>query len=224
MHLINHLTHLDGLHSFICKFFTFSATRHFLVLSDMLFTKIACAAALTAVVYANPDPSPANSAATGSTGTTLTSNAVQSGSFNDGSDEIGSAEVGQAKSLTSQNNFINNCAGKTLTNGLQITAGSCNGISKWRRAIAQERGVNYQQRWVIFLRRLPWCLPSSHSQPLVEKLLLQTPPSIFPFKHPTWPPVPLRMLMQHITPLLNPYLEDRLLDTRTLLFKIWVTA
>jgi hypothetical protein len=96
----------------------------------MLFTKIACAAAITSVVYANPDPSPANAAASGSTGTTLSANAIQSGSFNDGSDEIGADEVGQALSLTSTNNFINNCAGKTLTNGLQITTGSCNGISK----------------------------------------------------------------------------------------------
>lgn len=109
----------------------------------MLFTKIACAAALTAVVYANPDPSPAN-AATGSTGTTLSANAIQSGSFNDGSDEIGSAEVGQALSLTSQNNFINNCAGKTLTNGLQITTGSCNGISKSCPASIQEKVTNWQ--------------------------------------------------------------------------------
>ena len=107
----------------------------------MLFTKIACAAALTAVVYANPDPSPAN-AATSSTGTSLSSDAIQSGSFNDGSDEIGSAEVGQAKSLTSQNNFINNCAGKTLTNGLQITTGSCNGISKQSPAHLEEKATN----------------------------------------------------------------------------------
>ena len=108
----------------------------------MLFTKIACAAALTAVVYANPEPSPANNnnaAAGGGTGTTLSANAIQSGSFNDGSDEIGSAEVGQALSLTSQNNFINNCAGKTLTNGLQITTGSCNGISKWKHPSSCEK-------------------------------------------------------------------------------------
>lgn len=64
------------------------------------------------------------------TATTLSADAIQSGSFNNGRDEIGSAEVGQALSQTSQNNFINNCAGKTLTNGLQITTGSCNGISK----------------------------------------------------------------------------------------------
>lgn len=104
----------------------------------MLLTRIAFAAALTAVVYANPAPSPANNnnnsngggGGEGASGTTLSANAIQSGSFNDGSDEIGSAEVGQAKSATSTNNFINNCAGKTLTNGLQITTGSCNGISK----------------------------------------------------------------------------------------------
>jgi len=64
------------------------------------------------------------------TATTLAANAIQSGSFVDGSQEIGANELNQAKSLTSQNNFINNCAGKTLTNGLQITTGSCNGISK----------------------------------------------------------------------------------------------
>ena len=70
-------------------------------------------------------------AASGSTDTTLSANAIQSGSFNDGSLETGANEAAQAKSLTSQNNFINNCAGKTLTNGLQITTGSCNGISRY---------------------------------------------------------------------------------------------
>jgi len=34
----------------------------------------------------------------------------------------------QAASLTSTNNFINFCEGKTLTNGLQVKEGSCNGI------------------------------------------------------------------------------------------------
>lgn len=67
-----------------------------------------------------------------STATTLAANALQTGSTLDGSNEIGAAEVGQAKSLTSTNNFINNCAGKTLTNGLQITGGSCNGIRKYQ--------------------------------------------------------------------------------------------
>lgn len=35
-------------------------------------------------------------------------------------------EAGQVASLTSTNNFINFCAGKTLTNGQQVTTGSCN--------------------------------------------------------------------------------------------------
>lgn len=108
----------------------------------MHFTKFVSAMALSsAVAYASPSPAnnggnTGNNGATGATGngatgTTLLANAIQSGSFNDGSDEIGSAEVGQALSATSQNNFINNCAGKTLTNGLQITTGSCNGISEY---------------------------------------------------------------------------------------------
>ena len=58
---------------------------------------------------------------------TLSSDAVQSGSTNDGSQEIGAA-AGEALSRTDPANFINVCSGKTLTNGLQITTGSCNGI------------------------------------------------------------------------------------------------
>jgi hypothetical protein len=97
----------------------------------MIYTKLAFAIALAASVHADPAPAQASSASSnsdGSTATTLLAGALQSGSFNDGSDEIGAAEAGQALSATSQNNFINNCAGKTLTNGLQITTGSCNGI------------------------------------------------------------------------------------------------
>jgi hypothetical protein len=92
----------------------------------MRFSQFTVAAAISAVASA----AGTGTAASDSTGTTLSANAIQSGSFLDGSTEIGAAEVGQAKSLTSQNNFINNCAGKTLTNGLQITTGSCNGISE----------------------------------------------------------------------------------------------
>ena len=66
----------------------------------------------------------------GADSTTLSENAIQTGSFSDGSEGLG-AEDGQAASATSQNNFINECAGKTLTNGLQITEGSCNGIRKY---------------------------------------------------------------------------------------------
>lgn len=66
---------------------------------------------------------------TGGTGLTLDAGAVQSGSFSSGAGSIG-AEAGQALSQTSQDNFINFCSGKTLTNGLQIVGGSCNGIGE----------------------------------------------------------------------------------------------
>ncbi|ORY67079.1 uncharacterized protein BCR38DRAFT_151046 [Pseudomassariella vexata] len=53
--------------------------------------------------------------------------AVAKGSFFDGSDGLGTQDT-QANSATSEENFINFCSGKTLTNGLQNTDGSCNGI------------------------------------------------------------------------------------------------
>jgi len=87
-------------------------------------TKIACAVALTAsTVFADSEGS-TNSIG----GNTLLSDVIQEGSTVDGSQQIGAAEVGQALSETSTNNFINFCSGQTLTNGLQITTGSCNGI------------------------------------------------------------------------------------------------
>ena len=52
---------------------------------------------------------------------------VQTGSESNGLDASAS-EAGQAASATDAANFINFCAGKTLTNGLQNVAGSCNGI------------------------------------------------------------------------------------------------
>jgi hypothetical protein len=109
-------------------------------ISNMLFSRIAGVVAFSAVVYAqknkggNANTGNNNNAGTaaggnGATGTTLLANAIQNGSFVDGSAATGS-QAGQAASATSQNNFINNCAGKTLTNGLQVQSGSCNGISK----------------------------------------------------------------------------------------------
>lgn len=62
--------------------------------------------------------------------TVLSPQAVQSGSSVDGTQQVGANVAAQAASKTSQNNFINNCVGKTLTNGFQIVEGSCNGISK----------------------------------------------------------------------------------------------
>ena len=56
---------------------------------------------------------------------TLGANAVQTGSQQNG---LANAAAGQAASNTDNANFINFCAGKTLTNGLQVAGGSCNGI------------------------------------------------------------------------------------------------
>lgn len=64
----------------------------------------------------------------GADGLTLQANAVQTGSAQDGSATLAD---GQALSLTSTNNFINFCSGKTLTNGLQVQGGSCNGIGAY---------------------------------------------------------------------------------------------
>ncbi|ESZ91490.1 ribosomal protein s17 [Sclerotinia borealis F-4128] len=110
----------------------------------MYFSKIASAVVLMGVVSAIPSPQNGNnnngnnnngnnnnggsSSGGNDASLTLSQNAVQSGSFADGSKEIGAAEAGQAKSATSKNNFINFCSGTTLTNGLQVTGGSCNGI------------------------------------------------------------------------------------------------
>jgi hypothetical protein len=58
---------------------------------------------------------------------TLDPDVIQAGSFTDGKNSLG-ANAAQVPSATSQNNFINFCKGQTLTNGLQITEGSCNGI------------------------------------------------------------------------------------------------
>jgi len=52
---------------------------------------------------------------------------VQNGSTSTGLD-AGAIEKGQSASDTDDANFINHCTGKTLTNGLQVKAGSCNGI------------------------------------------------------------------------------------------------
>lgn len=91
----------------------------------MIYNKFAYAAVLSAsTVFAGGNEGSTNSVG----GTTLLANVIQKGSQIDGSTSIGAAEVGQALSQTSTNNFINFCSGQTLTNGLQITTGSCNGI------------------------------------------------------------------------------------------------
>ncbi|KAK2629797.1 hypothetical protein QTJ16_000617 [Diplocarpon rosae] len=50
---------------------------------------------------------------------------IQAGSESTGQE---TPTAGQASSATDANNFINFCSGQTTTNGLQVKAGSCNGI------------------------------------------------------------------------------------------------
>lgn len=50
---------------------------------------------------------------------------VQQGSNSQGTPDIA---AGQSNSKTDPANFINHCTGKTLTNGKQVTQGSCNGV------------------------------------------------------------------------------------------------
>jgi len=58
-------------------------------------------------------------------GLTLDSSVVNSNAAQNG---FNASNTLQTNSLTSTNNFINFCKGKTLTNGLQVKTGSCNGI------------------------------------------------------------------------------------------------
>ena len=67
-----------------------------------------------------------NAAAGGSGALALDPDVVQTGSQSTGQ-EAG-AEAGQAPAATDNANFINFCKGQTLTNGLQVKGGSCNGI------------------------------------------------------------------------------------------------
>jgi len=100
----------------------------------MHYSTLLCAAVFTSSSLAANSNSNSNSASNSASsssnsngGLTLSSSAVQAGSQFDGTTEIG-AEAGEAASATSTNNFINFCEGQTLTNGLQILTGSCNGI------------------------------------------------------------------------------------------------
>src|SRR5438045_8642721 len=100
----------------------------------MHYSKVLLAAAFAAGVFADTQGNKGNMqgganaaagndaggrATTGGNNAALTLDpaAVQTGSAADGTGAVG-AEAGQAKSQTSTNNFINFCAGKTLTNGL----------------------------------------------------------------------------------------------------------
>ncbi|CCC08033.1 unnamed protein product [Sordaria macrospora k-hell] len=59
--------------------------------------------------------------------TCLAAGAIQTGSASTGQSGATAAD-GQVNSKTDNANFINFCNGQTLTNGLQVKTGSCNGI------------------------------------------------------------------------------------------------
>lgn len=62
----------------------------------------------------------------GNAALTLLAANVQAASNTNG--QAGGAAAGQAASATDPANFINFCSKKTLTNGLQVKSGSCNGV------------------------------------------------------------------------------------------------
>jgi hypothetical protein len=79
-------------------------------------TSTTSAANATASVASNNDPN---------TSLTLDPSVVETGLEQNGQ---AVQEAGQVASLTSSNNFINFCVGKTITNGKQVTTGSCNPV------------------------------------------------------------------------------------------------
>lgn len=117
-------------------------------------------------------------------GTTLLANAIQTGSFSDGSVN-GVQKPGQSASKTSKNNFINLCAGKELTNGLQVIGGSCNGIRKFLYLNMPACIADLSQLWVTSQQRQTWFPVLSHSPRRETPLLKPTPLSTSPFKQPT---------------------------------------
>ena len=77
---------------------------------------------LASTTLAAPRPQDNNNAAA----LTLDPANVQAASASTGQE--GGDNPAQADSLTDTANFINFCTGKTITNGAQVTGGSCNGI------------------------------------------------------------------------------------------------
>jgi len=71
-----------------------------------------------------------NAASNNNGGDPQTSFTLDPSVVNTGSTQTGQQNptAGQSDSLTSTNNFINSCIGKTITDGLQVKTGSCNPI------------------------------------------------------------------------------------------------
>lgn len=87
-----------------------------------------------------------NNAAAG--GTTLDAANIQEASASNGNPDQGE---GQSASETDDANFINFCSGKQITNGAQVTGGSCNGIGMFITLCIDE--ANSSQSWVTSLRK-----------------------------------------------------------------------
>lgn len=68
-------------------------------------------------------------------GTTLNAANIQKASDSNGNPD--QAE-GQSASATDPANFINFCNGKQITNGAQLTGGSCNGIGKSSSTVSDD--------------------------------------------------------------------------------------
>ena len=96
----------------------------------MLYNTVISALAMTAVLSAPAFGQNFRRQANSSSGESLALNPanVQTGSEADGLAAATGVESGEAASATDSANFINFCTGKTLTNGLQVKTGSCNGI------------------------------------------------------------------------------------------------
>jgi len=85
-----------------------------------------CLAANDTAAAGNATAAASNATAAGGdaqTSLTLDPTVIAKGFAQDGQ---ATPEAGQVASLTSTNNFINFCKGKTLTDGKQVTGGSCN--------------------------------------------------------------------------------------------------
>jgi len=90
-------------------------------------TTTAAAAAATTAASSSSSSSGSGAGSADSSVLQLNPANVQSGSDQTGQNGT-DAEAGQVNSATDPANFINFCTGKTLTNGLQVKTGSCNGV------------------------------------------------------------------------------------------------
>jgi hypothetical protein len=115
-------------------------------------TLVAAATSTKAATNGNAGNNNAAASASGGSGSQcLKANAVQTGSASDGNnppvqDQAASATyvysdhlLNMTDFLSDSANFINFCSGSTLTNGLQVKGGSCNGVGKLNSSFSISR-------------------------------------------------------------------------------------